>query len=189
MASAMTAPTYGTALRFISTATSSIVMVAIAPTVAEVAVVQQAKLKTAMVTVVQTTGLLMAIAMTAPTNGMALRFISTATNLIVMVAIAPTVAEAEIQLGLVALVKVVQPELKRNAQQQVVHILATIRHVAETHAAEVATVKQVGQKTAKALASLITSMKRGLVTPSVMMVHMSLLIMDVMNALQGLRSG
>ena len=45
--------------------------------------------------------------------------------------IAPTVAEVEIQLGLVALVKVVQLAQKPNAMLRVVHILAMARHVAE----------------------------------------------------------
>jgi hypothetical protein len=54
----------------------------------------------------------MVTAMTAPTNGMVLRFISTVMNSIVMVVIAPTVAEVEIQLELVALVKVVQQAQK-----------------------------------------------------------------------------
>ena len=127
--------------------------------------------------------------MTAPTNGMVLRFISTVMNSIVMVVIAPTVAEVEIQLGLVALVKVVQLAQKPNAMLQVVHILAMARHVAETPAVAVATVKRVGQKTAKARASLTMSTKRGLATPSVMMALMFQPITDAPNAQQGLQSG
>ena len=129
----------------------------------------------------------MAIAMTAPTNGMVLQFISTVTNSVVMVVIAPTVAEVEIQLGLVALVKVVQLAQKLIAMLQVVHILAMARHVVETLA--VATVKQVGQKTVKARASLTMSLNRGLVTRFVMMVLMFLPITDAPNAQQGLQSG
>ena len=84
--------------------------------------------------------------MTAPTNGMVLQFISTVTNSVVMVVIAPTVAE-------------------------------------------VATVKRVGQKTAKALASLTMSTKRGLATPTVMMVLMFQRITDAPNAQQVLQYG
>ena len=131
----------------------------------------------------------MATAMTAPTNGMVLRFISTVTNSIVMVVIALTVAEVEIQLELVALVKVVQLAQKLIAMLQVVHILAMARHVVETLAVAVATVKQVGQKTVKARASLTMSLNRGLVTRFVMMVLMFLPITDAPNAQQGLQSG
>ena len=131
----------------------------------------------------------MATAMTAPTNGMVLRFISTVMNSIVMVVIALTVAEVEIQLELVALVKVVQLAQKLIAMLQVVHILAMARHVVETLAAAVATVKQVGQKTVKARASLTMSLNRGLVTRFVMMVLMFLPITDAPNAQQGLQSG
>ena len=127
--------------------------------------------------------------MTAPTNGMVLRFISTVMNSIVMVVIAPTVAEVEIQLELVALVKVVQLAQKLIAMLQVVHILAMARHVAETPAVAVATVKRVGQKTAKALASLTMSTKRGLATPTVMMVLMFQPITDAPNAQQVLQYG
>ena len=131
----------------------------------------------------------MATVMMAPTNGMVLRFISTAMHSIVMVVIAPTVAEVEIQLGLAASVKVVQLVQKQNAMLQVVPILAITRHVVAIHAVAAATVKQVGQKIAKALVSLIMSTKRGQVTPSVMMAHMSQPIMGVRNAQQVLRSG
>jgi hypothetical protein len=131
----------------------------------------------------------MATVMTAPTNGMVLRFISTVMNSIVMVVIAPTVAEVEIQLELVALVKVVQLAQKLIAMLQVVHILAMARHVVETLAVAVATVKQVGQKTVKARASLTMSLNRGLVTRFVMMVLMFLPITDAPNAQQGLQSG
>ena len=127
--------------------------------------------------------------MTAPTNGMVLRFISTVMNSIVMVVIAPTVAEVEIQLELVALVKVVQLAQKLIAMLQVVHILAMARHVVETLAVAVATVKQVGQKTVKARASLTMSLNRGLVTRFVMMVLMFLPITDAPNAQQVLLSG
>ena len=127
--------------------------------------------------------------MTAPTNGMVLRFISTVMNSIVMVVIALTVAEVEIQLELVALVKVVQLAQKLIAMLQVVHILAMARHVVETLAVAVATVKQVGQKTVKARASLTMSLNRGLVTRFVMMVLMFLPITDAPNAQQGLQSG
>ena len=127
--------------------------------------------------------------MTAPTNGMVLRFISTVMNSIVMVVIALTVAEVEIQLELVALVKVVQLAQKLIAMLQVVHILAMARHVVETLAVAVATVKQVGQKTVKARASLTMSLNRGLVTRFVMMVLMFQLITDAPNAQQGLQSG
>ena len=131
----------------------------------------------------------MATVMTAPTNGMVLRFISTVMNSIVMVVIALTVAEVEIQLELVALVKVVQLAQKLIAMLQVVHILAMARHVVETLAVAVATVKQVGQKTVKARASLTMSLNRGLVTRFVMMVLMFLPITDAPNAQQGLQSG
>ena len=127
--------------------------------------------------------------MTAPTNGMVLRFISTVMNSIVMVVIALTVAEVEIQLELVALVKVVQLAQKLIAMLQVVHILAMARHVVETLAVAVATVKQVGQKTVKARASLTMSLNRGLVTRFVMMVLMFLPISDAPNAQQVLLSG
>ena len=127
--------------------------------------------------------------MMASTSGMVLRFISTAMNSIVMVVIAPTVAEVEIQLGLVVLVKVVQLAQKPNAMLRAVHILAMVRHAVETHAAAVATVKQAGQKIAKEHASLTMSLNRGLVIRSVMRVHISQQIMDVRNAQQVLRSG
>jgi hypothetical protein len=105
------------------------------------------------------------------------------------VVIAPTVAEVEIQLELVAVVKVVQLAQKLIAMMQVVHILAMARHVVETLAVAVATVKQVGQKTVKARASLTMSLNRGLVTRFVMMVLMFQLITDAPNAQQGLQSG
>ena len=130
----------------------------------------------------------MATVMMAPTNGMVLRFISTVMNSIVMVVIALTVAEVEIQLELVALVKVVQLAQKLIAMLQVVHILAMARHVAETPAVAVATVKQVGQKTVKERASLTMSLNRGLVTRFVMMVLMFLPITDAPNAQQVLLS-
>ena len=53
--------------------------------------------------------------------------ITTTTHLAVEI----LVAEVEIQLGLVALVKVVQLAQKPNAMLRVVHILAMARHVAE----------------------------------------------------------
>ena len=90
---------------------------------------------------------------------------------------------------LVALVKVVQLAQNPIAMLQAVHILAMARHVAETPAVAVATVKRVGQKTAKARASLTMSTNRGLATPSVMMALMFQPITDAPNAQQGLQSG
>ena len=62
-------------------------------------------------------------------------------------------------------------------------------HVLEIHVVAVEDVKQVGQKTVKARASLTMSLNRGLVTRFVMMVLMFLPISDAPNAQQGLQSG
>ena len=98
--------------------------------------------------------------MTAHTNGMVSPFISTATNSIAMEVIAPIVVEAEIQRVLVVSVKIVRLKPKRIALRLVVHILAIIRHVAETHVVA-ATAKQAGRKIVKGSVSQTMSTNHG----------------------------
>ena len=107
MATAMTAPTNGMVLRFISTVTNLIVTVATARIVVAAVDAQQVKSKIAMATVVQKHGSQMAIAMTARMCGMAMLSSSTVTNSIVTAGTAPVAMAVVTQLAHAVLVTIV----------------------------------------------------------------------------------
>jgi hypothetical protein len=88
------------------------------------------------------------------------------------------------QQELAVLEQLVLQEPKQIVLLRVVHTKATIHHVPVTHVVAVVNVKLVGQRTVRALASQITFMKNGLVTPTVMMAHMLLLNTVAMNVQQ-----
>jgi hypothetical protein len=88
------------------------------------------------------------------------------------------------QQELAVLEQLVLQEPKQIVLLQVVHTKAMIHHVPVTHVVAVVNVKLVGQRTVRALASQITFMKNGLVTPTVMMAHMLLLNTVAMNVQQ-----